>query len=240
MLDTTVILAGAGGFVAGFISCWFFNVLRHQREEIQKRKADDRQRQQMQAQVQRLAPQDPNEVFDCYIARVDVERSAFVSVEYHLNDLIRDVREQKELTHLLRVVATGFSVAEPHLPEEPIFRDYILELHRRLPYLAGFLERSNIIKYLKWILDARRISGMAPADPAEPPIASLEQEILAAISQVLANFFPDDPDTLANMLERMTQRIEPVCDQLEAEWRALHAPPEPEVAAVEPGSRKKH
>ncbi len=233
-LNAIVIAAAVAGFAAGCFAGWFgaTSGKRKAGREKRKEKKAVAAAQAAQAEQDALLKADPQDTFDCHIAKVDVDRGAFVSVEYHLNDQIQDMKREKRLGQVLRIVPLGFDLPENRLAEIPELRAFILELHRRAPYLPVFLERENMKKYLLWMLESRRLNGESPENPETPPIEPFEQEIVGHATRLLSTLFPEDEQTLSALLDQLTRRLEKVCDGIESEWRAIHAPQTVEAGAT--------
>jgi gas vesicle protein len=178
-----------------------------------------------------LVPGNPNtksdsyEVFDVHVARVDVERQAYVSVQWHLDDLTRDMKETKQLRQLLRLVVLGYEVPETELIHEPTLQQHFSQIHERCPHLALFLERKSLRLYVLILLEARKAAGIIPLDAPPTVIEELEQEIIAKSTQVLSTLFAEVGEIPSELLETLLPRLAEICEDLkeEAEKTAAEA-----------------
>lgn len=160
---------------------------------------------------------DPYDVFDVHVARVDVERQAYVSVQWHLDDLTRDIKETKQLRQLLRLVILGYEVPESGLIHEPTLQQHFLQIHERCPHLALFLERKSLRLYVLILLEARKAAGLIPPDAPPTVIEELEQEIISKSTQVLSTLFADTGEVPSELLETLLPRLAEICEDLEEE-----------------------
>jgi len=160
---------------------------------------------------------DPYEVFDVHVARVDVERQAYVSVQWHLDDLTRDIKETQKIHQLLRLVILGYDVPEAELVNEPSLHQHFLQIHERCPHLALFLERKSLRLYILILLEARKAAGIIPLDAPPSVIEELEQEIISKSTQILSTLFADTGEIPADLLETLLPRLAEICEDLEEE-----------------------
>ena len=173
-------IAGAGIFVIAFWGGYGFGVVRCRAKENAERQ---KRKKQISKQVDNYLHADPNyEAFDVRVTRMDIDNSAFFSLESHVSDLVSDLREYQQIKHRFRLSVIGYDVEDKQLVNVPDVRNHFLEVQRRSPELPIFLEKQNLTWYVRFLLHAHNIEETLSDTAETSAIALLEQEILKQAS----------------------------------------------------------
>ncbi len=177
-----------------------------------------------------LAEKEPFEVFDVHVARVDVERHATIGVTHHVDDLVRELGEEGELHHLLRLVVLGYNAEGEELTRVPELCFHILQIHEAQPYIPVFLDKASMGAYLRILRAAKRSVGQLHAEPGVPEIEALEQEIVGHVTQLMSKLFANRPEIMTTLLDHLLGRLERACDRIEEEDLARSGAAAPDIA----------
>lgn len=211
MMETNVLFGAGVGFVFGFLIGWLTGITKKEKKAKTSRK-------ELPAEaVAFLSAQEPFEVFDVHVARVDVEREALIGVMHHIDDLVEELKESGELNHLLRLVILGYDLEGERLTANCELCTHFLKIHESRPYLPVFFDKPSMRLYLKFLIKGKQQAGQIPEHPVEPPLGQLEQEVVRNTTQLLTSILSHKPEAMSHLLDQLTTRIEQVCSDMERE-----------------------
>lgn len=118
----------------------------------------------------------PIDVIDNIITRSDIQRNACIGLEYHLNDLIEELKTTKDLQHLIRIVIMGYEKEKTHIWEIPEVQNFFYEIDKKRPELIFFFEDSSLKLYFKLVEGAKLSQASVPIN-GEYDVSSLKQQL---------------------------------------------------------------
>ncbi|GAB4316202.1 MAG: hypothetical protein Kow0059_08640 [Candidatus Sumerlaeia bacterium] len=221
MITIEIILAAAGGFIVGVLVTMLIyqskvRRLRSSQPSAAMQSSAGPAQQQFFSTMQAAhnLTQKTIEVIDSNVTPSDVQRQSRVGLEYHLTDLIEEVKEFKTLNHLMRIVINGYN--DP-LWEQSELRDYLFEFHKDHPEAIFFIEENSLATYLRIIREAKMAHFSAPLDD-QMDLEAMKRELFQD-KESLMNYFreqahlffskiiEDDREAVIRLVDESMERI---------------------------------
>lgn len=221
MIDFMVLAAASGGFVAGVILTALVFQAKIKRRKSAASSApvpagaaaaptEAQFFRKMDKAHEMLGRQKAIEVIDSNITRSDVQRHSRVGLEYHLNDLIQELKAERRLNHLIRIVINDYR--DP-LWEEEELREHLFEFDRDHPEIVYFLEEKSLATYLRILREARIAHYEAPLDSGAN-LETMKRELLQDPESVINKYYEECAVFFSNLLEDDRDNAMRVCDEV--------------------------
>lgn len=151
------------------------------------------------------------DVVDSNVTRSDVERASRVGLEYHLNDMVQEIKENKRLNHLIRIVINGFP--DPMWENEDL-REYFHAFDQDHPEAVFFIEEKSLSTYLRILREARIAHYEAPLE-GDTDLDTMKKHLLQDKASIMEKYQAESDLFFANLLEGDERDLAiKICDEV--------------------------